>query len=284
MLIEDLVYYKRSANYTNNTSGIDHPHRSKRNTKGWYSYPIQDFNYQFNSWGFRGPEYKQYIGKPVNICLGDSFTVNVGGPIEHSWCSQLAKNFDIPTLNMGMDGAGNDAIKIVYNRACEIFDVQNTFVMYSYFHRRLSNNNEFVHFDNSVFNFDELIFYFYKNFIDGAFYTFVPSWCWSKDELTYLENNHKKNLYKLNQIDLEDIHTSMVTYITKDEYNFYKGSDWISYDRFKKGQINKIMLEDDYFINHILERYINKNRDGNHLDQKANKIVADFFWEKFNAS
>ena len=31
-----------------------------------------------------------------------------------------------------MDGAGNDAIKLVYERACEIFDVQNTFVMYPY--------------------------------------------------------------------------------------------------------------------------------------------------------
>ena len=26
---------------------------------------FSNFDYQFNSWGFRGPEYEEYIGKPV---------------------------------------------------------------------------------------------------------------------------------------------------------------------------------------------------------------------------
>ena len=138
MLINDLEYFKRRTNYQ--TWGVDDPDHSNISGEEWHAYPIQDFDYQFNSWGFRGPEYTQYVGKPVNICLGDSFTVNVGGPIEHSWSSQLAQHFDIPTLNLGMDGAGNDAIKLVYDRACELFDVQDTFVMYSYLHRRLVDN------------------------------------------------------------------------------------------------------------------------------------------------
>src|SRR5210317_286802 len=121
MLINDINYLKRTRNYTNRFSGMDHPSKSANYTsKKFWEYPVQDFDYQYNSWGFRGPEYEQYIGKPVNICLGDS-----------------------STLNVGMDGAGNDAIKLVYNRACKVFDVQNTFVMYSYLHRRLING-EFI--------------------------------------------------------------------------------------------------------------------------------------------
>ena len=121
MLINDLKYFKGSSNYNKKYFEFDTLDISLNSS--------EDFNYQFNSWGFRGPEYAQYIGQPVNICLGDSFTVNIGGPVDHSWVSQLAERFDIPTLNLGMDGAGNDAIKLVYNRACEVFDVQNTFVM-----------------------------------------------------------------------------------------------------------------------------------------------------------
>ena len=78
MLIDDLQYFKRSSNYTNKYSGFDTPGFS---SPDFNEYPIQDFDYQFNSWGFRGPEYDQYVGKAVNICLGDSFTVNVGGPV-----------------------------------------------------------------------------------------------------------------------------------------------------------------------------------------------------------
>ena len=93
MLIEDLGYFKQSANYSDKYSGMDC--LEKCWDKEWFkNYPIQDFDYKFNSWGFRGPEYNQYIGKPVNICLGDSFTVNVGGPIEHSWPSLLQEKFD----------------------------------------------------------------------------------------------------------------------------------------------------------------------------------------------
>ena len=90
MLINDLEYFIHSANNSSKTSGMDTPDRGIRKIKDWYAYPIQDFTYQFNSWGFRGPEYDEHIGKPVNICLGDSFTVNVGGPIDYSWPSQLS--------------------------------------------------------------------------------------------------------------------------------------------------------------------------------------------------
>ena len=175
MLIDDLQYFKRSSNYTNKYSGFDTPGFS---SPDFNEYPIQDFDYQFNSWGFRGPEYDQYVGKAVNICLGDSFTVNVGGPVEHSWCSELAKHFDIPTLNLGMDGAGNDAIKLVYTRACKLFDVQDTFVMYSFLHRRLINGefSQDVNKDNKNFE------YFLKQRISNVIECALPLWCWSAEE------------------------------------------------------------------------------------------------------
>ena len=183
MLINDLNYFKKSANYCNTTSGIDHPDLCSCTSKDWYAYPIQDFDYKFNSWGFRGTEYEQFVGKSVNICLGDSFTVNVGGPIEHSWCSQLAEHFDIPTLNLGMDGAGNDAIRLVYDRACKIFNVQNTFVMYSFLHRRL-HMGEFIQVPDEFLDNKD---YFLQHRITNAHEAALPSY-WSKVERAFLKH------------------------------------------------------------------------------------------------
>ena len=184
MLIPNLDYCKRRANYRGKTSGMDNPTEALEGADYWYAYPVQDFEYEFNSWGFRGPEYEQYIGKPVNICLGDSFTVNIGGPIEHSWCSQLAQKFDIPTLNFGMDGAGNDAIRLVYDKACLVFDVKDTFVMYSFLHRRLCMGKFIRVTDEFLDNKD----YFLEHRITNAYETALPLYGFSKIEKAFLKH------------------------------------------------------------------------------------------------
>ena len=69
MLIEDFVYHKENAGKHVIFHGMDrpnHPYTKRIAPTGWWDkYPVQDFDYQFNSWGFRGPEYEEYIGKPV---------------------------------------------------------------------------------------------------------------------------------------------------------------------------------------------------------------------------
>jgi hypothetical protein len=280
MLINDLEYFELSANYSNNTSGLDHPDQSYRTTEDWYAYPVQDFDYQFNSWGFRGSEYDQYIGKPVNICLGDSFTVNVGGPIEHSWCRQLAQHLNIPTLNLGMDGASNDAIKLVYDRACKIFDVQNTFVMYSYLHRRLVDNK----FEQKVFDDSENFKYFLKHRIPNVFECTLPCWNWTNEEEQFLS---ELEIYFFNIplyfSDNQEIDRKL---IDKDRYNTLRGTDWPTLEQFIQGaepHPDMITKEFGKFVSSLTC----KNRDGHHMNQETNKVYADYFynqWKQRNES
>ena len=199
MLIEDLDCWKKYSNFKSKYSGMDKPdsgYHTRYAPNGWWkNYPVQDFDYNFNLWGFRGPDYNEYVDQPVNICLGDSFTVNLGGPIEYSWASQLDKLLELPTINLGIDGAGNDAIRLVYNRACKVFDVQETFVMYSYLHRRLIDN-EFTHYGgNTPFkpapphtDYENQV-YFTENMIVEAHEAFIPDWCYTDEEM-YLIDNH----------------------------------------------------------------------------------------------
>lgn len=207
MLIEDLLYYKEMSNVKTIFHGMDkpdHPYHTRKAPKDWWkNYPQHEFKYQFNSWGFRGSEYDQYIGQPVILCMGDSNTVNVGGSIEDSWASQLDKMVKLPCINLGMDGAGNDAIRLCYDRAVELFDVQETFVMYSYLHRRLIDK-EFTHYVREGFVFTlagktrfkqapyhtdlQNFEHFLKNRIPNAHENFIPPWCYIEKELDFISN------------------------------------------------------------------------------------------------
>ena len=272
MLINDLAYFKRSANYSNTTSGMDHPKKCKCSVEEWYNYPIQNFNYEFNSWGFRGPEYAQFVGKSVNLCLGDSFTVNVGGPVDHSWCSQLALHFDVPTLNLGMDGAGNDAIRLVYDRACDLFDVQNTFVMYSYLHRRLVDTK----FEQEVYNDSENFKYFLEHRIIGVYESAIPYWNYVQNEEEFLNNNR---LFFFGSIK------DRKTFTDPKKYNNLKGADWPSYEKYVAGaEVNlEQFTESDLYCSE--QKF--KNRDGHHMNQETNKVYADYFynqWKQRNES
>jgi hypothetical protein len=276
MLIHDLKYFKESANYLNTTSGMDHPDTCNFSSEDWHAYPVQDFDYQFNSWGFRGPEYTQFIGKPVNICLGDSFTVNLGGPIEHSWCSQLALHFDVPTLNLGMDGAGNDAIRLVYDRACKIFDVQNTFVMYSYLHRRLVENK----FEQKVFDSSENFKYFLEYRIPNVFECALPSWNWINEEKQFLSNLEIYFFDIPNVLYFSDYQTIDRKFVNKDLYNNFRGNDWPTLEQFIQGaEPHKDMFTKEF--GQFLSNHMYTNRDGHHMNQETNKIYADYFYNQW---
>ena len=273
MLINDLEHFKKSANRYAKIAVPDHPNTALRGAQEWNAYPVQDFDYQFNSWGFRGPEYTQFIGKPVNICLGDSFTVNVGGPIEHSWCSQLALHFDIPTLNLGMSGAGNDAIKLVYERACKIFDVQDTFVMYSYLHRRLVDTK----FEQEVHSDSENFKHFLKHKIPNVIECALPFWCWLDQEKKFIQ---EQGLFFLDLdvvVDLKDhILTNRKTTIIESSYHNLRGPDWPTFAEFINGADPHPDMFIDNFGKFVDSKLHYTNRDGFHLSLEANKIYADY--------
>ena len=271
MLINKLEYYKTRSNYTGNICGMDDPARSKNGKLAWNLYPEQDFDYKFNSWGFRGPEYDQFINTPVNICLGDSFTVNVGGPISHSWASQLAEHFDIPTLNLGMDGAGNDAIQLLYQRACEVFDVQDTFVMYSFLSRRLRNGVflQEVHEDKDNFE------YFLRHFISGVHSCAVPEYCMSAEEKMFFD---KLGIYYLPRITnySSSQHLDRTKCVIESIYNDARGSSWPTYSSFiADADPHPDMFTEEF--GYFMENNNITNRDGFHLNYDSNKKYADYF-------
>ncbi len=71
-------------------------------------YPFE-INYKYNSRGFRDVEWPDSLEdlKSSIWCLGDSFTVGIGQPFEHTWPQTLQRATSRRTINVSMDGASN---------------------------------------------------------------------------------------------------------------------------------------------------------------------------------
>lgn len=71
-----------------------------------YPYTVE---YNYNSRGFRDTEWPSNFAELKNSiwCVGDSFTVGLGSPIEHTWPYILQKQTNTRTINVSMDGASN---------------------------------------------------------------------------------------------------------------------------------------------------------------------------------
>ncbi len=253
----------------------------------WNNYHTQEYDYLFNSWAFRGSDYSQFVGKPVNICLGDSFTLNIGGPVEHSWPSQLSKYFDIPTLNFGIDGAGNDTIRKIYDWAIKTFDVKNTFVMYSFFQRRYDSEQKVLqHYDESSIAINNNNFKYFENHkIDHCYFTFLPAWCWSTEENEYINAYYtdRISVYRCT-VDVNLFIQSFRSAISKKQYDIFRGADWPLYEQFIGGaEISTSVYNEiiDFIDDNVL-RTVFSNRDGFHLNKNGHKMVCNYFLKQLD--
>jgi hypothetical protein len=100
-----------------------------------YPYSVR---YEYNSRGFRGADWPADISKSI-WCIGDSFTVGVGAPIEHSWPAVLSDRLSQTTINCGMDGASNDWIAARVLELIAELSPKNIIIQWSYLHRREQN-------------------------------------------------------------------------------------------------------------------------------------------------
>lgn len=107
------------------------------NKNHFNSYPHQ-VDYKYNSRGFRDQEWPTEVDelRQAVWCVGDSFTVGLGSPLEHTWPYQVSKQLGKRTINVSMDGASNEWI------ARKVLQIQETIfpdliiIQWSYSHRR----------------------------------------------------------------------------------------------------------------------------------------------------
>ena len=106
------------------------------------SYP-HSITYNYNSRGFRDHEWPDTIQELRDAiwCIGDSFTVGLGSPIEHIWPVRLSKITDRRIINVSMDGASNEWIARITENIVQAVAPAQLVIMWSYIHRRENVNS-----------------------------------------------------------------------------------------------------------------------------------------------
>jgi hypothetical protein len=139
MILPDLILPSR-INQTWSFSGSDSLELclDKQHFK---SYP-HDITYNYNSRGYRDTEWPEQLDELQSAiwCVGDSFTVGLGSPLEHTWPWILQQATLRRIINVSMDGASNAWIARCVNLIQKEIDPKNIIVMWSYVHRRESEN------------------------------------------------------------------------------------------------------------------------------------------------
>lgn len=105
------------------------------------SYPY-NITYRYNSRGFRDQEWSidmQELREAI-WCIGDSFTVGLGSPLEHTWPFRLSKITNQRIINVSMDGASNEWIARTTENIVRVINPARLTIMWSYTHRRENAN------------------------------------------------------------------------------------------------------------------------------------------------
>lgn len=135
LMLPDLVLPSR-VNLRARYSGMDHPDYCF-DRRHFDQYPHQ-ISYEYNSRGFRDAEWPAVDLDQCIWCLGDSFTVGLGTPVEHTWPRLLQNTLGHRAINVSLDGASN---RWIARRARDILQQVQPPIMiiqWSYTNRRES--------------------------------------------------------------------------------------------------------------------------------------------------
>jgi hypothetical protein len=222
------------------TSGLDSLERCL-NKKHYISYK-KDISYRYNSKGFRDHEWPNDLSDVV-WCVGDSFTVGIGQPFEETWPHLLENKSGKRCLNIGDAGCSNDTIALRTQEIWRLHNPKNIVVMWSYFHRRRTTN-ENVHHDPKNFGAIEDLKNFYKNY----------------EIVNAIPTNVVNLLVPRAFIDLNQF--------SRKQFEYFMTRSNI----FTAGQVSSILLFPQ----------IDYARDGHHFDLNTSKLVCNLIGKHLN--
>jgi hypothetical protein len=111
---------------TSKTDYLKYPHQIE--------YKYNDRGYRDNNWPANTADLESFIW-----CFGDSFTVGIGSPYQHTWPYLLSNRLDIRTVNISLDGASNLWIVRKILHLLEYLAPPVLVIHWSYIHRRESS-------------------------------------------------------------------------------------------------------------------------------------------------
>lgn len=264
MILPDLkiITHKNKKYYY---SGMDSP-QSALDPTHWKNFPHK-VNYNFNSRGFRGyewPESESELRSSI-WCIGDSFTVGLGSPIEHTWPMILRDNIKKPTINVSLDGASNEWITKTCTSVINEVNPEYIIICWSYPERRYNLN----------LNLEET-----QNFIISVGYDSIKDKTWpeckSVADFNNLPINIRKEIIEDHTVDAELSVTDdykIINMIITDEYRrVWASKDTADQDR--ENLINCIQTVEKNKEKNIIHSFIPNFCNKKYKEQYVKEIAT----------
>lgn len=134
-----MLEVENKKNYKSIISGIDSLEYCK-DKDFFLAYPDKII-YEYNSKGFRDNEWPESMDDVI-WCVGDSFTVGIGLPIEHTWPFMLEQATGVRCINLSSDGCSNDRMGMRIDHVRRHHDPKLLIVMWSYPCRRIVDGKD----------------------------------------------------------------------------------------------------------------------------------------------
>jgi hypothetical protein len=109
--------------------------------EGNRSFSVESVGYEFNSLGYRGPEFDALAGDRPVMFVGDSNTFGIGTPWDDLWTSCVTRYLQdkwgapVRQVNLGWAGTGSDYVAMVVHQSVEALRPRAIFVLWSWFTR-----------------------------------------------------------------------------------------------------------------------------------------------------
>ena len=185
--------------------------------KHFFSYP-HTVEYKYNSRGFRDQEWPTDINelKKAIWCVGDSFTVGLGSPLEHTWAYQLSQKLNKRTINVSMDGASNEWIARKVLQLYETISPELIVIQWSYAHRREHKNILLSDEDRRIYYCKEELYQDADNIVSciktvadksklNIIHSFIPEFAYGEDKSQLLSRIKELSILSIPEISKLDI-------------------------------------------------------------------------------
>ena len=243
------------------------------------NYP-HDVNYKFNSRGFRDQEWPDDLENAI-WCLGDSATVGIGAPIEHTWPSQLSKITGIPTINLGIKAIDNYTISTMAREILVNVQPKNMLILWSYIERRPWDNVHNVIIDHSrqqvvVDDYSEHYDFFKKcilnitevNIKTNVVHSLHYDVAYDQLFIDYMWNNVRDPSWPDMLENMDTLDPGIVDELRTKHKIYDRLTKMLNWRKFKREFIKNEISKFDQ---------VDLARDGFHWDSETNKSVANKF-------
>jgi len=233
------------------------------------TYGPTEITYKFNKAGFRSDEFVD-DGRDCILSIGDSFTMCLGVPYEHTWPYILSQKIGgCKNYNLGLASAGGDYIVRTVSKTIEVLKPKAIFILWpSFITREIAIKNRYITYIPTGGDFD------------GQIETRMPIFA----EFTKLFNDNSYIIYH-HRKNVEMLHALCNLYkVPCQEMSMNNFNEKLELVDIAEAELSRVFdIRNPNKKYNILgaDQNFATARDGLHFGHDWNKYISDLFYSQY---